>query len=57
LQGKLLETHAIEAIVHYFPAPPAPVLRVCAQAYNYAAQYERLAHALTQELAGHGSGP
>jgi isopenicillin-N epimerase len=51
LQDKLLETHHIQAVVSYFPAPPARLLRVCAQAYNSAPQYSRLASALRAELS------
>jgi isopenicillin-N epimerase len=51
LQKKLYETHKIEAIVSVFPAYPARLLRVSAQAYNHTAQYERLITALLTELA------
>jgi isopenicillin-N epimerase len=54
LQARLFDLHQIEALVPYFPAPPTRLLRVCAQAYNHAAQYAQLAAVLRQELAaGH----
>jgi isopenicillin-N epimerase len=51
LQTRLYDEHRIEAIVSYFPAYPRRLLRVCAQAYNALAQYERLAKLLPLELA------
>jgi len=51
LQTRLYDEHHIEAIVSYFPQYPRRLLRVCAQAYNSLAQYERLAEVLPTELA------
>ncbi|MBI1374141.1 MAG: aminotransferase class V-fold PLP-dependent enzyme [Phycisphaera sp.] len=42
----LLREHGIETPVFVWPAPPSMMLRVSAQAYNDAAQYERLHDAL-----------
>lgn len=43
--------HRIEVPVNPWPAAPARLLRVSAQAYNSLAQYRYLAEALTDELA------
>jgi isopenicillin-N epimerase len=51
LQERLLARHRIEVPVIPWPAPPQRVLRISAQLYNHAAQYERLAQALQTELA------
>ena len=50
LQQILFEKHAIEVPIHPWPAPPKRVLRVSAQLYNTASEYERLVTALRQEL-------
>ena len=44
----LFEEHRIEVPVMAWPAPPRRVLRISAQAYNRAEQYERLATALSE---------
>jgi isopenicillin-N epimerase len=56
LHDELLFGHGIEAPVFYWPAGPQRVLRISAQAYNYPAQYERLAEALrnAEETKGPG---
>lgn len=46
----LAERFAIEVPVYYWPAPGQSVLRVAAQVYNDAGQYERLADALDSLL-------
>jgi len=51
MQARLYDEHRIEAIVSYFPHPPRRLLRVCVQAYNSLAQYERLARILPSELS------
>lgn len=51
LRARLYDAHHIEAIVNYFPSYPKRLLRVCAQAYNSLAQYERLAQLLPGELS------
>ena len=38
--------HSIEVPTYCWPAAPQMILRISAQAYNHAAQYERLAEAL-----------
>ena len=48
LQDVLLDRWGIEVPVHPWPAPPQRLIRVSAQLYNEAAQYERLAAALRQ---------
>jgi isopenicillin-N epimerase len=53
LQDELRVTHGIEVPIHSWPAPPHRVLRISAQLYNSLPQYERLAEALTKELAKH----
>jgi isopenicillin-N epimerase len=50
LHDELLLRHGIEVPVFYWPAPPARVLRISAQAYNHPAQYERLAEALRHTI-------
>jgi isopenicillin-N epimerase len=50
LHAQLWESSRIEVPVFPWPAPPRRVLRISAQAYNHAAQYERLARALTTLL-------
>jgi isopenicillin-N epimerase len=50
LQERLLRRHGIEVPVIPWPAPPRRLLRVSAQLYNAAEQYERLAGALRHEL-------
>jgi isopenicillin-N epimerase len=55
LQRRLFDDAGIEVPVMSWPAPPRRLLRVSAQLYNSAAQYERLAVALTKALsAEHG---
>jgi isopenicillin-N epimerase len=46
IHEQLLAKYAIEVPVIAWPAPPQRVLRISAQLYNAAAQYERLADAL-----------
>ena len=46
LHDELLERHNIEVPAYCWPAAPQMILRISAQAYNHAAQYERLAEAL-----------
>jgi Aminotransferase class-V len=50
LQEALRFDHGIEVPIMPWPAPPARLIRVCAQAYNSPAQYEALAAALTDSL-------
>jgi len=50
LQDTLLQRFKIEVQVYPWPAPPGRLLRISAQAYNSLAQYEYLAHALTELL-------
>jgi isopenicillin-N epimerase len=52
LQAALLARFAIEAPVFSWPAPAVRVLRVSAQLYNAAADYERLVDALTALRTG-----
>jgi isopenicillin-N epimerase len=51
LQEKLLRDHSIEVPIIPWPAPPNRILRISAQLYNRDSQYDRLARALTKELA------
>ncbi len=51
LQVAILRRHGVQAPVSYFPRAPKRVIRVSAQRYNEAEQYERLASALVEELA------
>jgi isopenicillin-N epimerase len=51
LQAALRERDRIQVPVFTWPAPPRRLLRVSAQAYNAADEYERLARALVRELA------
>ena len=46
LHDELFARFGIETPVFYWPEAPQTILRVSAQAYNGAAQYERLADAL-----------
>lgn len=48
LHDMLLANYGIEVPVMCWPAPPQMILRVSAQAYNYPAQYERLAKAVAE---------
>lgn len=50
LQSALFERHRIEVPVFTWPAPPARLVRVSAQAYNEIDEYEALAQALRREL-------
>jgi isopenicillin-N epimerase len=50
LQRALLERHAIEVPVLFFPAFPRQLIRISAQAYNAEDQFARLASALRAEL-------
>jgi isopenicillin-N epimerase len=52
LQDRLWFGHGIEVPIQSWPDWPHRLVRVSAQAYNTIDQYERLAHALTKELAG-----
>ena len=50
LQNKLLFDYRIEVPLIPWPHPPKRVLRISAQLYNTAEEYERLAEALAREL-------
>ena len=50
LQSELLRRFGIEVPIYHWPAAPRRLLRISAQAYNHAAQYEQLAAALQQLL-------
>jgi len=50
LQRALFDAHRIEVPVFPFPAPPARLVRISAQVYNEAQEYEALAAALRAEL-------
>lgn len=50
LQLALYDEHRVEVPIPPWPAPPARLVRVSAQAYNELADYERLATALGREL-------
>lgn len=52
LQDMLLDRFGIEVAVMPWPRPPKRLVRVSAQVYNTAAQYERLARSLVEGLAG-----
>jgi isopenicillin-N epimerase len=52
LHDELLDRHNIEAPVYCWPAIGQMILRISAQAYNHAAQYERLAEALARIQRG-----
>lgn len=54
LQDRLLANWRIQVPIINFPAAPRRHVRVAAQLYNTLAQYQFLAHALQQELAGKG---
>lgn len=54
LQRSLLERHRIQVPVFSWPARPKRLLRVSVHLYNYAAEYERLAAALVEELGREG---
>jgi len=51
LQDELKDRHGIVAPVWRLPSDNTRVVRISAQLYNSVAQYERLAHALREELA------
>ncbi|NQT41035.1 MAG: aminotransferase class V-fold PLP-dependent enzyme [Planctomycetes bacterium] len=51
IHSDLLHRFAIEVPVYPWPAPPGRLLRISAQAYNTAGQYEQLADALGVLLA------
>ena len=51
LQPRLFERWSIEVPVMSWPSPPRRLIRISAQLYNTAAQFERLAEALRKELA------
>jgi isopenicillin-N epimerase len=53
LQDALLERFGIEVPIVPFPSPPRRLVRVSCQVYNDRADYERLAAALGELLAGH----
>jgi isopenicillin-N epimerase len=50
LQDALLETYGIEVPIMPWPQPPKRTLRISAQLYNEAAEYEKLAKVLAAEL-------
>jgi len=52
MQDVLLEEFGIEVPVIPWPAPPKRLLRISAQLYNEAAEYERLATAVERALEG-----
>ncbi len=52
LQRALFDRHHIEVPVPPWPAPPRRLIRISAQVYNGAADYEALARALRVELRG-----
>jgi isopenicillin-N epimerase len=52
LQDALLHRRGIEVPVMAWPAPPRRLIRISAQLYNAVADYERLADALRDLLAG-----
>ena len=52
LQLALVDRHHIEVPIPPWPAPPHRLIRISAQLYNDISQYERLATALREELAG-----
>jgi isopenicillin-N epimerase len=54
LQDRLIARHGVQVPIVPFPAPPARWVRVSAQLYNTAEQYEHLARALRAELHGPG---
>jgi isopenicillin-N epimerase len=49
LNNELFADSKIEVPAFYWPAAPRMLLRVCAHAYNYPAQYERLADVLARK--------
>ena len=53
LQTALLERYHIEVPVVIWGTPPRRWLRISAQFYNAACDYERLAEALRSEIARH----
>jgi isopenicillin-N epimerase len=55
LQDALRQRAAIEVPVIPWPAPPRRLLRISAQLYNVAADYERLARALVAATSGRDS--
>ncbi len=55
LQERLVEDHNIQVPVWSLPSQGRRLLRISAQAYNTPEQYEYLARALKQELAGEQS--
>lgn len=52
LQGALVERHRVQVPIVVWPAPPRRHVRISAQLYNRPADYDRLADALVEELAG-----
>ena len=55
LQEALFRVYRIEVPVMTWPAPPQRLVRVAAQAYNTAGQYEQLASALRALLPAHAA--
>ena len=51
LQIRLFERHRFELPLPFWPAPPRRLLRISAQLYNRAEQYDRLAAVLREELS------
>ncbi len=49
LNNELFAEFKIEVPAYFWPAAPKVLLRVCAHAYNYPAQYEQLAEALERK--------
>jgi isopenicillin-N epimerase len=56
LHAALHDQWRIEVPIFAWPAPPKRLVRVSAQIYNHRSQYERLADALTTELAREKTG-
>ena len=51
IQGRLFEGWGFEVPIMRWPGPPKRLIRISAQLYNDASQYDRLAEVLAKELA------